>query len=279
MQTNCRRCAWTRIGLAAIAASLVHMGSIAPAHAAPPGTGWRLVFEDNFDNWQPNKWSKGWAAWQGSTLLLDTKTRYDAYYDPANIRSIWGSQANSYVRQIITEKVNTYVSWENRTYNYKTASIHTMDPSYTSRGFRFKYGYAEIRCFPMHAQGMINDFWMLNDDNPSRWPPEVDIVEFDSRVGKAFFYNHYRDSSGNHRYPSLTANINSNAYHTFGCLWEPGSLKWYVDGTYIGQITTAVPAEDMILLVSSEVRNAAQANNETVWPKYFTFDYVRVWQR
>ena len=47
------------------------------------------------------------------------------------------------------------------------------------------------------------------------------------------------------------------AYHVYGLKWVPGqSLTWYVDGTQIGQVTSAqapIPDDPMELIVALDV--------------------------
>jgi beta-glucanase (GH16 family) len=103
----------------------------------------------------------------------------------------------------------------------------------------FTYGYLETRLKIPPAAGAWPAFWMLGTDvykNP--WPGcgEIDIQE---NLNSAPFTNwgtaHWAKSNGS-RIQGPRANTTvlptrlSDDYHTYGILWKPGSITWYLDG-------------------------------------------------
>jgi len=103
----------------------------------------------------------------------------------------------------------------------------------------FTYGYLEARLKIPPAAGAWPAFWMLGTDvykNP--WPNcgEIDIQE---NLNSAPFTNwgtaHWAKSNGTHiQGPRANTTVLptrlSDDYHTYGILWKPGSITWYLDG-------------------------------------------------
>jgi beta-glucanase (GH16 family) len=105
----------------------------------------------------------------------------------------------------------------------------------------FTYGYLEARIKNPAGGGTWPAFWMLGNDIAIRpWPlcGEIDIMEGEGNApytnwGTAHWANtnqwDHIQGPGNNTV-SLSSKL-SDAYHTYGILWTPTSLTWYVDGT------------------------------------------------
>jgi len=104
----------------------------------------------------------------------------------------------------------------------------------------FTYGYLEARIKNPAGGGTWPAFWMLGNDIGSRpWPlcGEIDIMEGEGNApytnwGTAHWANtnqwDHIQGPGNNTV-SLSTKL-SDAYHTYGILWTPTSLTWYLDG-------------------------------------------------
>jgi len=102
----------------------------------------------------------------------------------------------------------------------------------------FTYGYLETRAKIPPAPGAWPAFWMLGTDVYTHpWPlcGEIDIME---NLNSAAYTNwgtaHWARGNGSHiqgpRANTTTlATKLSEDYHTYGILWKPGSITWYVD--------------------------------------------------
>jgi beta-glucanase (GH16 family) len=108
----------------------------------------------------------------------------------------------------------------------------------TSYGKRdFTYGYFESRAKVPSGGGAWPAFWLLGSNiRTTPWPAcgELDIMEYTGNVpGRSTSAVHYANSSGVHEYKSgaVTSPIAfENDYHTYGLLWLPNQLTFYVDG-------------------------------------------------
>ncbi len=158
--------------------------------------------------------------------------------------------------------------------NYKyTSGLLT-----TEKSFSQTYGYFEMKAELPSGQGVWPAFWMLPADGS--WPPELDVME---QIGGKNVYqtSHYVDSSGAAVATGFSSYVPTNAtgFHTYGVLWTPKTLAWYVDGVEVA--TTATPAEmnkPMYMLVNL----AVGGNWPGSAPSNFTsaqmeVDYVRAY--
>jgi len=102
----------------------------------------------------------------------------------------------------------------------------------------FTYGYIEVRAKIPPAAGAWPAFWMLGTDIYTRpWPlcGEIDIME---NLNSAAYTNwgtaHWANASGQRM---MAPNANTvtfgtklaDDFHTYGILWKPGSITWYID--------------------------------------------------
>lgn len=109
---------------------------------------------------------------------------------------------------------------------------------FTSQGKReFTYGYFEAKMKMPVGGGAWPAFWLLGTNiNTVQWPAcgEIDIMEYTGNVAnRSTSAIHYANSSGVHDSKSgaVIANTDfSNDYHTYGLLWLPNTLTFYVDG-------------------------------------------------
>ena len=102
----------------------------------------------------------------------------------------------------------------------------------------FKYGKIEASIKLPLGQGFWPAFWMMPTDSVyGGWASsgEIDIMEAKGRlpyvVGGTI---HYGGSWPNNVYASRNYNFpqgqSINEFHTYGIEWEPGEIRWYVDG-------------------------------------------------
>lgn len=147
--------------------------------------------------------------------------------------------------------------YTNRADNIKVADgmlniIAKYEPNYNNSGADFTsariitrnkktwlYGKFEARMKLPAGRGMWPAFWMLPQPPNAYggWPTsgEIDIMEFrGDRITKAEGTLHYGNSSPQNQYDGtpfyLTAGNFTNSFHVFTLEWEPGIIRWYIDG-------------------------------------------------
>ncbi len=118
-------------------------------------------------------------------------------------------------------------------------SAYTSGSIETKGKHSIQYGKIEISGKLPYSTGMWPAFWMLGNNIDSvGWPAcgEIDILEmigggtgFDDKVyGTGHWYdNGHQSSGGNYQLPSGKF---ADAYHSFWVEWDPGTIRWFMDG-------------------------------------------------
>jgi len=140
------------------------------------------------------------------------------------------------------------------------------------------YGYFETRMKVSNTNGAWPAFWMFPTDHT--WPPEIDIMEnwgkasYNLQVEHTFHYP--RPTPGGYSGTVYgLANDVGNDFHVFGCRWEAGRIRWYVDGQLTKDLTIQPSyANKQMFLICNFA--GAQGSSPTV-PASVKVDYIRAW--
>lgn len=179
--------------------------------------------------------------------------------------------------------------------HYHSAMIESIDP--------VGYGYYEIECkMPTHP-GAYSAFWFWS--NLGNTYNEIDVFERGQRhcyenpekqtisgiwynpsganlqplgnIPGAIRYGHYINNL-----PSDAPNL--EAYHTFGCLWMPERVVFYIDNEAVSEFNDPekIPPHPMWLKITHledrDARIYPVKDNDTVWGDWhdeMTINYVR----
>ena len=127
--------------------------------------------------------------------------------------------------------------------------------------FEHTYGYYECRCQLQKMPGWWSAFWMQSATqgvtaDPGRSGIETDIMEsFDPGVvcTHCFHYNgtgddhrrfdSYRCGKDTNRIHAVEMLLGSDAFHTYGMLWEPDGYTVFIDGRQSGFKVGTGPGE------------------------------------
>lgn len=159
----------------------------------------------------------------------------------------------------------------------------------------FQYGYVEARLRLPVGQGIWPAFWMLGADIGEKgWPScgEIDIMEnrgdrpgWNASSLHGPGYSGGSPLSGEYHLPA--GQEFHQGYHTFGVLWEPGSITSLVDGMpYVTQTAADIPGKTwafdhpFFFLVNLAVGGhfSGLPDETTVFPQTLRLDYIRVYQ-
>nr|WP_183602799.1 hemoblobin-interacting domain-containing protein [Paenibacillus phyllosphaerae] len=190
---------------------------------------WELIWNDEFDggtgaNFDTNgvdlsKW--GYQNGTGAEYGLDG----------------WGNNEQQYYQKdnIEVKDGHLVITAKKQTVNGKP---YTSGRLWTSPTFSKTYGKFEARMKLPDGQGIWPAFWMMPKDSEyGAWASsgELDIMEARGRLpeevagtlhyGKTWPNN--KADGGSYDFPegeSITG------FHTYGVEWEPGEIRWYVDG-------------------------------------------------
>lgn len=185
---------------------------------------WTLSFQDNFDSLDLRKWRPG-QPW-GEMHPANPHQYYDAaqVYCQGGFLHLGGAYKPKLIR----------LGDSSLTVPYATGLVNS------DISFQQKYGYFEIRSRNPCGAATWPAFWLTG---ASRWPPEIDVFEmYGKKSGKQVHKqvqtvhwgkNGHRSKGHLSRGIRLKADTDSS-FHTYGCLWQPGSIRFYTDGRLTG---------------------------------------------
>ena len=243
--------------------------------------GYSKVWEDNFDgdslnmkDWNIETHEPGWV-----------NAELQEYTESGNYTVKDGALT------IIPKKTKN----ADGTYSYSSARINTQNKH------DFKYGIMEAKMKFPKGQGYLPAFWMMptNENFYGQWPKcgEIDIAEVmgqDTRklYGTIHYGEPHAQSQGTE---VLKKGDFSDEWHTCAVEWEPGSIKWYVDGVLyheehswysktVGQGEVTYPApfdQNFYLILNLAVGGSwvGYPDETTSFDSNFQVDYVRVYQK
>ena len=117
----------------------------------------------------------------------------------------------------------------------------------------FTYGKVVARAKVPEGQGLWPAIWMMPKDEGyyGQWPKcgEIDIMEvLGNDVSTAYGTLHYGEPHGEQQGTwGLTGQTYADSFHEFSVEWEPGEIRWYIDGNLYHTVNdwfTAVQGED-----------------------------------
>jgi len=249
----------------------------------PPASGWKLVWQDEFDGSaiDGNKWSFEVNGGGGGNNELQ-------YY---TARSQNAYVANGVLTiQALAER---YCSTDGCR-DYTSARLRTLGKG------DWLYGRMEIRAKLPRGQGLWPAIWMLPTDSAyGGWAAsgEIDIMEAvnAATAGGNVVYGtlHYGGAWPNntHLGGSITpASSIVDNFHTYAVEWEPTQIRFYVDNVLYHTATNwwssggAFPAPfdkrfHMLLNVAVGGDWPGAPNGSTSFPQKMEVDYVRVYQK
>jgi beta-glucanase (GH16 family) len=202
------------------------------------------------ENLKQNKsqWSLVWSDEFSGTEIDRSKWTYDignwiVDEDGNGITSGWGNNEKEYYTdssenafiddgKLVIKAKQEKVTDEFGTYDYTSAKLKTKGL------FSKKYGRYEIKAKLPTGKGLWPAIWMLpEDDEYGGWAAsgEIDIMEaWGSRPNTVSGTIHYGEGWPNNKYTGkefeLPKNRGIDKWHTYALEWEPGELRWYVDG-------------------------------------------------
>ena len=252
-----------------------------PARAAeaPVPAGWELVWHDEFEGTalDLSKWEFEVNGQGGGNNELQYYTTHNAAVRDGQLR---------------IEARRERFTGPDGTRAYTSSRLRTR-----LKG-DWLYGRFDIRAQLPTGRGLWPAIWMLPTDSIyGGWPHsgELDIMELvGHEPNRAHGTLHFSQPDGRHTYqgkPFTLAQGNfSQDFHVFRMDWEPGVLRWYVDGE-LSQMQTnwvakagKIPApfdQRFHLLLNLAVGGQwpGPPNANTQFPQALVVDYVRVYRK
>jgi beta-glucanase (GH16 family) len=254
-----------------------------PAPGPSPASGggsWRQVWNDEFD-------APDGSAPDGAKWVYDIG---GGGWGNEELESYTDRRENSVIRNgmlVITARKERHVGRDGIERPYTSARLKTLGT------FSQAYGRSEARMRLPRGQGVWPAFWMLGDDiERAGWPAsgEIDIME---NIGREPALVHgtihgpgYAGGEGIGAPFSSRGGAFAEDFHVYGVEWEPGAIRWYVDGTlYQTRTPSDLPAgtkwvfdHPFFMLVNLAIGGSWPGNpdDSTTFPQELVVDWVRV---
>lgn len=180
---------------------------------------------------------------------------------------------------------------------FLSGALSTHNTDGTSK-YQFIYGYTEARIKVSDSAGALSSFYLFHrypGTGVNRQAPEIDILEYlgENPFGdeEAFQTYHYQDPlTGVHRSSPTMSHANESGesfgedFHTFGVLWEPQLIVWYIDGVEVARVTGPQVGRQPMNIINYLVAGSGwaptpDASDPGVFPMKMEVDYIRVMQR
>ncbi|MFC0190078.1 carbohydrate binding domain-containing protein [Fictibacillus aquaticus] len=193
---------------------------------------WSLVWNDEFNGKEIDrtKWGFDKGNWivdsEGNGITPGWGNNEKEFYTD--------SKENAFTRDgnLVIKAKKEKVSDKFGNYDYTSAKLK-------SKGlFSKTYGRYEIKAKLPTGKGLWPALWMLpEEDKYGSWAAsgEIDIMEaWGSKPNKVAGTIHYGEGWPNNKYTGkeyeFPKNKGINHWHTYALEWEPGELRWFVDG-------------------------------------------------
>jgi len=171
----------------------------------------------------------------------------------------------------------------------------------TDRKKTWKYGYFEARIKWTGVQGAWPGFWLFSEaqrdgqTSASLQTSEIDIMEGDGNYPNGYNTALHSNSSNMFGVPDQTCPSNNfhadlglgnltTDWHTYGLLWTPTSITWYLDGRPIAGPCPPWPNstdQPMFMILTMAPGGAASGKTPPSGASMIEtqVDWVRVWQK
>lgn len=256
---------------------------------------WKLVWSDEFSKSEidHSKWNFETGNWivdkDGNPVAAGWGNNEKQFYTDKN--------ENAFVKdgKLVIRAKKEQASDQFGTYDYTSAKLTTKGT------FSKTYGRYEMRAKLPTGKGLWPAFWMLpEEDRYGGWAAsgEIDIMEsWGSQPDKVAGTIHYGETWPNNKYTGKDYHFAEgdgiDKWHTYAVEWEPGEIRWYVDGQlyqtqndwYAKEANKAskysYPApfdQDFYLIMNLAVGGwfDGDVDETTPFPAEMEVDYVRV---
>ncbi len=189
---------------------------------------------DTGDTVDPTKWKLAWSDEFNGNQVDTTKWTYNNGFLNLNEEKQVYQSENATVGNgkltITAKKEDTII--DGVTHKYTSARM-------VSKGrYAQKYGKVEVRAKLPLGKSLWPAIWMLpENDEYTGWPSsgEIDIMESRGSVpnqvwGTLHYGEKKPDNSQSGSSYTFPEGESINGFHTYGIEWQPGEIRWYVDG-------------------------------------------------
>ncbi|MBN2443642.1 MAG: family 16 glycosylhydrolase [Spirochaetales bacterium] len=254
---------------------------------------WTLIWEDEFKGNKID--SSKWTFDRGNGFM--SKNEWISGWGNDELEYYTDRPENAYVRnnlltiRAIKETYKGKAGEQEQTFHYTSARLKTKEL------FSKLYGRFEFRARLPEGKGLWSALWLMPDnDQYGTWAAsgEIDILEtkgsIPTEVSSAIHFGAEwpGNKSSGEKY-TFPKEERISSFHIYTLEWEPGELRWYVDGNlystlnrwYTRRGTYPAPFNRKFhILMNLAVGGHFDGNPDetTPFPAQMQIDYVRVYE-
>jgi beta-glucanase (GH16 family) len=230
-------------------------GTATAASPSEPTAGLTLAFHQTFSGTRLDTaaWSTCYPWFRAKSGCTNYGNPPDTWYLPSADKVSGGA-----LHLVATETPTRGFtkSGSHKTFPYASGMVTTK------KSFDFTYGYVRIAAKVPGGTGTWPALWLL--PKSEGWPPEIDIMENWGSVHTiqtTVIWSASGAVADAYKSPVSPSSLTTE-YHTYGLLWEPGSLTWYLDGKVVDTYTGAyVPHQPMYFLADLAIDGRAASGS------------------
>jgi len=255
---------------------------------------WQLLWEDNFNSFDANKWLKvDWAQHGEPQLYLANnvtvsngnlviKVNNNPTYCPTNPPTVWGA------------------CWPcaNQWYNYTSGWVETK------QSYNTQFGYIESRIKLPYGYGFWPAFWTfigsgVNGSNVA----EIDIFEMlghqasnivgtnlhkaycdcdNYKCNQCFLYDQQCPDYDNtilcYGQDLTFSNFTYTDWHKYGIEWTPSKIIWYIDDFPVRTTSNVGIIDPVRIILNLAIEPGYLPNSSTPFPSEMIVDYVKAYK-
>jgi beta-glucanase (GH16 family) len=141
----------------------------------------------------------------------------------------------------------------------------------------YGYGLYEVSMKPAKNTGIVSSFFTYTGPAHGTQWDEIDI-EFLGKDTRKVQFNYYTNGVGGHEKVIDLGFDASQGFHTYAFDWQPGYIKWYVDGVLKHTATQNIPKTPGMIMMN--IWNGIGVNDwlgpyNGVNPLYAEYDWVK----
>lgn len=266
-----------------------------PVSGPPAGYAAKLTFDEPFDGTRldSTRWQTSYGAPEDRSPGLGKRSLWNngerqAYFDPSflglgidpfriadGVLTIEARPLPRRARELIAAELRNLPRDQRES---ALADLAYSSGLISSRGhFAQKLGYFEMRARWSDGKGLWPAFWLLPEGGG--WPPEIDVVEaHGDKPNKTFHSLHL--SGNRHTTKPTTVATRQGGFHTYGALWLPDRIDYYVDAAKVATIALPEPLEEPMYMIANLAIGGnwpGDPDGNTQFPARLEIDHIRAW--
>nr|MDQ2703706.1 family 16 glycosylhydrolase [Pseudomonadota bacterium] len=135
------------------------------------------------------------------------------------------------------------------------------------------YGYFEMTAELPTDAGTWPAFWMLPVDNG--WPPEIDILEAYGDIPNQVHTAVIGTGGTTDNWAQVDT---SGGSHSYGMMWTPYEITFYVDGVETGSTPTPTELNDPMYMIANLAIGGLAGDPDPALVAQFKIDEINAWQ-